>query len=40
VSKRKKRRGGKAQADHLMNLAASIINLIVAILLLIEKLSE
>lgn len=39
MSKRKKK-GGKAQADHLMNLTAAILNLITAILLLIEKLSE
>ena len=40
MSKRKKRRGGKPQPDTLINLAASVINLIIAILLLIDKLSE
>lgn len=37
MSKRKK--GGKAQADHLMNLTAAILNLITALILLYEKLS-
>ena len=40
MSKRKKKRGGKAQPDTLMNLTAAILNLITAILLLIEKLTE
>lgn len=40
MSKRKKKGGGKAQPDTLMNLATAIINLIIAILLLIEKLTE
>lgn len=39
VSKRKKKKGGKAQPDTL-NLTAAILNLITAILLLIEKLTE
>lgn len=39
MSKRKKKGGGKAPADTL-NLTAAILNLITAILLLIEKLSE
>lgn len=40
MSKRKRKTGGKAQADHLMNLTAAILNLVTAILLLIEKLTE
>lgn len=40
MSKRKRKTGGKAQPDTLMNLTAAILNLITAILLLIEKLSE
>ena len=40
MSKRKKKSSGKAQPDTLMNLTTAIINLIIAILLLIEKLSE
>lgn len=39
MSKRKKKSGGKATESNL-NLATAIINLIIAILLLIEKLSE
>ena len=39
MSKRKKKGGGKAP-DSAINLATAIINLIIAILLLIEKLSE
>ena len=39
MSKRKKK-SGKPQADHLMNLAAAFLNLVAAILLLIEKLTE
>ncbi len=40
MGKRKKKGGGKAQPDTLMNLTAAILNLVTAILLLIEKLSE
>ena len=39
MSKRKKK-SGKAQPDTLMNLTAAFLNLITAILLLIEKLTE
>lgn len=39
MSKRKKK-SGKPQADHLMNLLAAFLNLVTAILLLIEKLTE
>jgi hypothetical protein len=38
VSKQKK--GGKAKPDSLVNLTAAILNLVTAILLLIEKLTE
>ena len=37
---KKKKKGGRAQPDQLMTLTAAILNLITAILLLIEKLSE
>ena len=40
MSKRRKKGGGKTQPDQLMNLTAAILNLVTAILLLIEKLSE
>ncbi len=39
MSKRKKKGGGKVPESNL-NLTAAILNLITAILLLIEKLSE
>jgi len=39
VSKRKKK-GGKVQPDNLVNLTAALLNLVTAILLLIEKLTE
>ena len=39
MSKRK-RNGGKTKPDSLMNLTAAILNLVTAILLLIEKLTE
>ena len=39
MSKRKKK-GGKGQPETLMNLTAAILNLVTAVLLLIEKLSE
>lgn len=39
MSKRRKRRGGEDR-DSTLNLAAAILNLITAILLLIEKLTE
>lgn len=39
MSKRKKK-SGKAQPDTLMNLIAAFLNLVTAILLLIEKLTE
>ena len=39
MSKRKKKGGGKAP-DSTINLTAAILNLITAILLLIEKLNE
>jgi hypothetical protein len=39
MSKRRKKGGGKVP-DSPINLAAAILNLITAILLLIEKLSE
>lgn len=38
MSKHKK--GGKIQPDTLMNLAAALLNLVTAILLLLEKLTE
>ena len=39
MSKRKKK-SGKAQPDTLMNITAAFLNLVTAILLLIEKLTE
>lgn len=39
MSKRKKK-SGKAQPDNLVNLVAALLNLVTAILLLIEKLTE
>ena len=39
MSKRKKK-SGKVQVDHLMNFVAAFVNLVAAILLLIEKLAE
>jgi len=38
MSKRRKKNGGKA--DSYLNLTAAILNLVTAILLLIEKLTE
>lgn len=38
--KKRKRKGGKAQPDTLMNLVAAFLNLVTAILLLIEKFTE
>lgn len=41
MSKRKKKRGNKAEPDsYLLNLVTAILNLVIAILLLIEKLTE
>lgn len=40
MGKRKRKKGGKAQPEPLMNLTAAILNLVTAILLLIEKLTE
>ncbi len=37
---RQKKKSGKAQPDTLMNLTAALLNLITAVLLLIEKLTE
>ena len=39
MSKQKKS-GGKTQPDTLMNLTAAFLNLVTAILLLVEKLTE
>ena len=40
MSKRKKKRGNKAEPDSYLNLGTAILNLVIAILLLIEKLTE
>ena len=40
MSKRKKKRGNKAEPDGYLNLVTAILNLVIAILLLIEKLTE
>lgn len=40
MSKRKKKRGGKANPDQVVNLTAAILNLVSALLFLIEKLTE
>ena len=40
MSKRKKKRGNKAEPDSYLNLVTEILNLVIAILLLIEKLTE
>ena len=40
MRKRTRKTGGKAQADTLINLTAAILNLITAVLLLIEKLTS
>lgn len=40
LSKRKKKRGNKAEPDSYLNLVTAILNLVIAILLLIEKLTE
>ena len=37
LSKRKKKRGNKAEPDSYLNLVTAILNLVIAILLLIEK---
>ena len=39
MSKRKKKRGNK-EPDSYLNLVTAILNLVIAILLLIEKLTE
>ena len=39
MSKRKKK-GGKVQPDELINLTAAILNLVVALILLYEKLTS
>ena len=39
MSKRKKKRGNKAEPDSYLNLVTAILNLVIAILLLIEKLT-
>jgi hypothetical protein len=39
VSKRKKK-GGKVQPDSLINLTAALLNLVVALILLYEKLTS
>lgn len=38
--KRKKKSGNKAKPDSYINLVTAILNLVIAILLLIEKLTE
>lgn len=38
--RKRKKKSGKSQADHLMNLLAAFLNLVTAILLFIEKLTE
>ena len=38
--KRKKKSGNKAKSDSYINLVTAILNLVIAILLLIEKLTE
>ncbi len=40
MSKQRRKTGGKAQPDSLMNLTAAILNLVTAVLLLLEKLTE
>lgn len=40
LRKRKKKRGNKAEPDSYLNLVTAILNLVIAILLLIEKLTE
>lgn len=40
LSKRKKKSGNKAEPDSYLNLVTAILNLVIAILLLIEKLTE
>jgi transcriptional regulator with XRE-family HTH domain len=40
LSKRKKKRGNKAEPDSYLNLVTAILNLVIAILLLTEKLTE
>jgi len=37
---KRKKKGGKVQLNTLINLAAALLNLLTAILLLIEKLTE
>jgi hypothetical protein len=38
--KRKKKSGNKTEPDSYLNLVTAILNLVIAILLLIEKLTE
>ena len=38
--RKRKNKSGKSQADRLMNLLAAFLNLVTAILLFIEKLTE
>lgn len=39
-TRKRKKKSGKSQADRLMNLLAAFLNLVTAILLFIEKLTE
>lgn len=39
-AKKETRRGNKAEPDSYLNLVTAILNLVIAILLLIEKLTE
>ena len=40
LGKHKKKRGNKVEPDSYLNLVTAILNLVIAILLLIEKLTE
>ncbi len=40
MGKHKKKRGNKAEPDSYLNLVTAILNLVIAILLLIDKLTE
>lgn len=40
IEQAKKKRGNKAEPDSYLNLVTAILNLVIAILLLIEKLTE
>ena len=40
LSKRKKKRGNKAEPDSYLNLVTAILNIVITIRLLIEKLTE